>query len=32
VAAAEFFAGVRPVQRAEWESFIADLTYWMGLS
>ena len=28
VAVAEFFAGLRPMQRVEWEGFIAGLTHW----
>ena len=28
VAVAEFFAGLRPVQRVEWQSFIDGLTHW----
>ncbi len=28
VAVAEFFAGVRPVQRVEWQDLIDGLTYW----
>ena len=28
VAVADFIAGLRPIQRAEWEGFIAGLTHW----
>lgn len=28
VAVAEFFAGVRPVQRVDWQGFIDGLTHW----